>query len=136
MTDLLDRGLSAFRQDEYERAERLFLRALELDPQATKGYNNLATVYAHQGKHAQAKKMFRAALEIDPLYVMGRCNLASYYLEDGEIEEARAMLEPLAEVTQFHPQDMVFYQYTQARILIRQEESKPLEGRVKSSARL
>ncbi|MEA3338511.1 MAG: tetratricopeptide repeat protein [Chloroflexota bacterium] len=120
--DLLDRGLSAFRQDDYEQAERLFLRALELDPQAKRVYNNLGTAYAYQGKHTQAKEIFHTALEIDPLYVMPRCNLAAYLLDDGEIQEAQAMLKPLADVTQFHPQDIVFYQYTQARILIRKEE--------------
>lgn len=134
--ELLDRGLRAFRQDDYARAERLFLRALELDPQATKGYNNLATVYAYQDKHAQAKEMFHAALEADPLYVMARCNLASYYLEDGEIAAAQAMLEPLAEVTQFHPQDMVFYQYVQARILILQEEFKAAQNLLKAALKI
>ncbi|MEA3396382.1 MAG: tetratricopeptide repeat protein, partial [Chloroflexota bacterium] len=133
VNELLDRGLSAFRQDDYEQAERLFLRALELAPQATRGYNNLATVYAYQDKHAQAKKMFHAALEIDPLYVMARCNLASYHLEDGKIAEAQAMLDPLAEVTQFHPQDMVFYQYVQARILIRQEEFEVAQNLLKAA---
>jgi len=131
VTDLLDRGLSAFHQDDYERAERLFLRALELDPQAKRVYNNLATTYAYQGKHAQAKEMFRAALEIDPLYVMPRCNLASYALKDGEIEKAQAMLDPLTDVTQFHPQDLVFYHYTQARLLIRQEKLEAAKSLLK-----
>jgi hypothetical protein len=66
--------------------------------------------------------MFQAALEIDPLYVLPRCNLAAYLLDDGDVDGAIAMLAPLADVTRFHPQEMAFYSYTQARVSIHQED--------------
>ena len=66
--------------------------------------------------------MFQAAVELDPGYVFPRCNLAKYLLDEGDVEGAAAMLEPLGDATRFRPQEMAFYSYTQARILIGREE--------------
>jgi len=120
--DLLSRGAELSQQGDSEQAERLFRRALELNPNVKEAYNNLGTLYARRDEHARAKEMFGVALEMDPLYVFPRCNLASYLLSDGDIAGARAMLEPLAGKTRFHPQDLAFYHYTQARILIQEQE--------------
>jgi Flp pilus assembly protein TadD len=120
--ELLNRGLTAFQRDDRKQAERLFRRALELDPRVKEAYNNLGTIYAHRGEHERAKEMYRAALEIDPLYVFPRGNLSSYLLDEDDVEGAEAMLSPLADVTRFHPQDMAFYSCAQARVLMYQEQ--------------
>lgn len=122
VADLLNKGTVAIQQNDYERAVRLFRQAIELEPGAKEAYNNLAAIHARQGDHEKAKEMCRAALDIDPLYVFPRCNLASYLIGDGDLEGAEAMLAPLAVVTRMHPQDMAFYSYTQARVLIEMEE--------------
>ncbi len=122
VADLLNQGLSILQQGDPEQAEQLFRRALELEPHAKEAYNNLGAIYARRGDHAQAKESFQAALEIEPLYVFPRCNLASYLLDDDDITGAEAMLKPLADTTHFHAQEMAFYSYTQARILVRKEE--------------
>jgi tetratricopeptide (TPR) repeat protein len=119
---LMNKGLKAFQQDDYEAAENLFRQALDLDPQAKEACNNLGTIYARWGEHTRAREMFQAALEIDPLYVLPRCNLAAYLLDEDDVEGAIAMLAPLANVTRFHPQEMAFYSYTQARVSIHQED--------------
>jgi Tfp pilus assembly protein PilF len=120
VADLLNAGLEAFQREELELAERLFQRALELDPRAKHAYNNLGTIYAQQGKSERARETLRAALEIDSLYVLPRCNLAHFLLGDGDAEGAAEMIRPLADVTEFHPQDMAFYAYTQAHVLLAQ----------------
>jgi tetratricopeptide (TPR) repeat protein len=66
--------------------------------------------------------VLRAALEIDPLYVHPRCNLAHYLLDEDDVEGAQEMLKPLGDVTRFHPRDMATYSFTQARILVAQEQ--------------
>jgi hypothetical protein len=66
--------------------------------------------------------MFEAAIEIDPLYVFPRCNLALYLLDDEDVDGAGKMIRPLADATRFHPQEMAFYYYVQASILVQQEE--------------
>jgi tetratricopeptide (TPR) repeat protein len=118
---LLNEGLSAFNQEKLEEAESLFQRALELEPRAKQAHNNLGAIYSQRGKQERARESFQAALEIDPLYVMPRCNLALLLLGEDDVEGAEEMLQPLADVTQFNPQDMAFYGYTQARILIEHE---------------
>ena len=80
---LLEAGLEAFREQDYERAEPLFRQAIELEPRAKQAYNNLSAIYSHQGKPQQAREMLLAVLEIEPLYVMARCNLALLMLDDG-----------------------------------------------------
>jgi tetratricopeptide (TPR) repeat protein len=122
VADLLRQGEQALHQDDRERAESLFRRALESEPRAREAYNNLGTIYAYRGDHARAKEMFQAALEINPLYVLPRCNLVHYLLDEGDIEGAQAMLAPLADLPRFRPQEMAFYSYTQARVLIELEE--------------
>ncbi len=122
VADLLNEGLEAFTQDNLKRAERLFKRAIALEPRAKEGYNNLGTLYARRGDHERARQMFRAALEIDPTYVFPRANLALYLLDEGDIEGAEEMLAPLAEVTRFRPHEMAFYSYIQARLSMYKEE--------------
>jgi tetratricopeptide (TPR) repeat protein len=122
VADLLDQGEQALRQDDQERAERLFRRALKLEPRAVEAYNNLGTIYARRQDHTRAKEMFHAALEIDPLYVLARCNLALYVLDEGDPEAAQAMLAPLADRPGFRSLEMAFYSYTQARILIERKD--------------
>ena len=118
----MNQGLQSLQRDDHATAERLFHRALDLDAGAKEAYNNLGTIYARRGEHAQAREMFHAALEVDPLYVLPRCNQAMYLLDDGDVDGATAMLSPLADVARFHPQEMAFYSYTQARVSIHQED--------------
>ncbi len=120
--ELLSQGLDVHQRGDRDQAERLFLRAVDLDPRVKEAYNNLGTIYAYRGDHERAREMYRAALEIDPLYVFPCCNLVRYLLNDDDVEGAMAMLEPLADVTRFHPQDMAFYSTTQARVLMHQKE--------------
>jgi tetratricopeptide (TPR) repeat protein len=120
--DLLEQAMDAFHQDQETEAERLFRRAIELEPQAKEAYNNLAALYASQDRHAEAREMLRAALDIDPLYPFPRCNLASYLLEEDDVDGATEMLKPLADATTFSAEEMAFYHYTQARVLIAQKD--------------
>ncbi len=122
VVDLLNRGLRAFQQQKESEAERLFKQAIELEPRAKEAYNNLAAIYSRRGEIEPAKEMLRKALEIDPTYVFPRANLAMYLLNDNDIEGAEAMLAPLADVTQFQPQEMAFYGYIQARLLLHKED--------------
>jgi len=117
----LDEGLEALNQEDYQPAERIFWEAIELEPRAKQAYNNLAVLYARQGKQERAREMLRAAIEIDPLYVVPRCNLALHLVGD-DTPGAVEMLRPLADLTRFSPQEMALYAYTQARILLEQDD--------------
>jgi tetratricopeptide (TPR) repeat protein len=118
----MDQGLQAFSQDDLEKAERLLRRALELDPAVKEAYHNLGALYARRDDMDRAREMYHSALELDPLYVYPRCSLALGLLEDDDLEGAIAMLQPLASVGHFHPHEMAFYSYVQARVSIEQKE--------------
>jgi Flp pilus assembly protein TadD len=122
VAELVNRGIEAHHEGDYDLAERLFQSALELEPQIKQAYNNLGAIHAHRGEHDRAKELFRKALELDPLYPIPRCNLAAYLLEEDDVASAEAMLEPLANAPPHHPQDIAFYFYTQARVLFRKKE--------------
>ena len=44
-----------------ERAERLLLRAVRLDPQAARGYRSLGSLYLRMGEREQAQLAFAEA---------------------------------------------------------------------------
>jgi tetratricopeptide (TPR) repeat protein len=131
VAELLNEGVSALQQGDDHQAERLLRRAVEMEPRAKEGYNNLGTIYARRGEHGRAREAFQAALEIDPLYAFPRCNLASYLLDEDDTEGALDMLTPLADARHFLPQEMAFYSYTQARILLRHEEHEKARNALK-----
>jgi tetratricopeptide (TPR) repeat protein len=120
--ELLDRGLHAFQQGDYDKAERLFQQALEQDPSVKEAYNNLSAIYGRRGDTERATQMCRAALEIDPHYVLARCNLSMHLLDEGDMEGAADILKPLADVKRFQAHDMAVYSYAQARLFLYQEE--------------
>ncbi len=136
IVDLLLEGQVALHAAEYAEAEQHFQKILSMDPKNKTAYNNLGTVYALQKKHDQARKMFQAALDIDPLYVFPRVNLAHYLIDEERLEEATDFLAPLAEKQRFHPQEMAFYAYAQARIAIAEEEYEAARGSVELSLQM
>jgi len=119
---LLTEGAQSLELGKFKRAEQSFRRVLELDPTVKEAYHNLGVLYGRQGDDARAKEMCEAALEIDPLYVHARCNLALYLLAEEDLDGAREILRPLSDLTRFHPQDMAFYSYAQARLAMEEEE--------------
>lgn len=120
--DTLNRGQTAYQEGDVDRAEELFERVLELDPNVKEAYNNLGTIYAKREEHERARDMFRRAVEIDPLYVFALGNLVNYLLQEERVEEAKSLMDPLSDREDLHPRDMAFYRLTRARILVSQED--------------
>lgn len=122
VASLIEQARAAFEEEDYQEAEPLLRRILELEPQAKEVHNNLGALYARQGRHDEANASYRAALDIDPLYVFPRCNLVSYLLQEGDVGKAIEMLEPLANAERLTPQEVAFYSYTQACIALDQRD--------------
>jgi tetratricopeptide (TPR) repeat protein len=94
-------------QGKYEKAEPLYLQALELDirllgdnhPDVATSLNNLANLYKSQGKYEQAEPLYLQALELythllgdnHPHVAASLNNLAALYESQGKYEQA----EPL-----------------------------------------
>ena len=119
---LMERAYEANIAGDDQEAEKLFKQVLAIDPRTKEAYNNLGTIYGKRGNIPQAEAQLHKALEIDPLYVFPRCNLTLRRLGAGDIEGAEALLEPLAGRTRFHPQEMTFYVFTQAKLKVATRE--------------
>jgi tetratricopeptide (TPR) repeat protein len=84
--------LQASRLDEnpqtYEEAERLYRRALALDPYLAIAYTNMGNIYFRQNNDTMAEQMYRRALEIEPMQAEAHYNLGYVMLDRGEPGEA------------------------------------------------
>ncbi len=69
--------------DSFEQAERLYRRAIELDPQLAIAYTNLGNILFRRGDERGAEEFYRKALEIDGRQPEGHYNLGYVMLERG-----------------------------------------------------
>ncbi len=53
---------------EFDQAEELYLKALELKPDSPRVYNDLGNLMKNIGRNADAKKMYLKALALRPNY--------------------------------------------------------------------
>ncbi len=77
---------SAFDEDPsaYDEAERLYERALELDPRLAIAYTNLGNIRFRRGDVAAAEELYRRALEVDDRQPEAYYNLGYVMLERGQ----------------------------------------------------
>lgn len=129
---IYERGVQAFHEERYAEAERLYKQVIALEPRAADAYFNLGTAYGAQGNIEQAKVMFHKAIELRPLYALPRCQLAHMLLNDDDVEGAKEMLLPLANATRLNELEATMYMYTQARILVAEEEYKQARALLES----
>lgn len=81
-TLLIAKAEVAQRKGDYERAEKLLVKAASLDPKNPKIYSKLGIIYLEQGENFdEAEQSFRQALKYDPNngYVHNNLGLVLYY---------------------------------------------------------
>ncbi len=71
-----------------DEAEAAYLASIRLNANAPATYNNLANLYADQGRLLPAIESFRKALALDPNYSNAQLNLANTLIDAGEWAEA------------------------------------------------
>lgn len=125
--DLLEQSIEATHNNDLPKAEKLLKQIINLEPEAKDAYNNLGAIYAKQNKPEQARKMFETAIELDYTYAFPRANLVQFYLNEDDVAGAEAILEPLKDETQFHPEEMVSYQYALARVMAAKKDYEQTE---------
>lgn len=77
----------------YDEAEKMSLRAKEIEPEYAPIYGNLGAIYAAQGRYDEAKKSYRIALKMEPDFVDARWNFAMCLLDNGDWKEAWPLYE-------------------------------------------
>jgi tetratricopeptide (TPR) repeat protein len=86
-----ERAREAESRGQWEEAERLYRRALALNPTLVEARNNLGTLYVRQQQLTAAIDEFQSAIRLDPDYAIARNNLGSAYFLSGQ--EAQAVQE-------------------------------------------
>ena len=72
----------------FEEAEKLYQRAIDLDPQLAIAYTNLGNIRFRRGDEAGAETLYRRALEIDDRQPEAHYNLGYVLLERGDAQRA------------------------------------------------
>ncbi len=104
VVNLRQLGMEYQNIDRQDEAEKLFLRALSLNPKYEVDflYVHLGLVHISREDYAKAAEMFEMARQADPSSKLARKNLANALIELGRYKEA---IEPLLEMRQIDPSD-------------------------------
>ncbi len=72
-------GLILTRLDRYSEAENVFIQLTKENPDLPEPFNNLAVVYAAQGKYTEASEALKSAINTHPTYATAHENLGDIY---------------------------------------------------------
>ncbi len=73
------KGLVLTRLDRYGEAEKVFIQLTVDNPELPEPFNNLAVVYAAQGKYTEAEEALKNAINTHPSYATAHENLGDIY---------------------------------------------------------
>ena len=85
---LFFKGNELFHQNMLDEAVAFYRRALELQPDFVRGYNNLGMALRRQGKFEEAIDQYRTAIRIKPGYGFGFVNLGVALKQLGRLDDA------------------------------------------------
>ena len=91
-------GNAALDREEFTRAERLYKRALELDPRNHWAHHGLYALYFVTGKYSKARAHVRKAVALAPKSAKYRLDLGDLYLQSGMTSAARKAFEAAEEL--------------------------------------
>jgi TolB-like protein/tetratricopeptide (TPR) repeat protein/tRNA A-37 threonylcarbamoyl transferase component Bud32 len=92
-----DLATSFLRAGLYEEARRAASRAIDGDPQSSRGYATLAWTYAKRGQYPQGLEHLQTAVALTPDATLWLAQLGQVHAMAGQREEARAVLRRLEE---------------------------------------
>jgi len=73
---------------DFDKAEELLKKAIEINPRFTTAYNDLGRIYFHRGETDRALELFQELILSNPLNSAVHLNLAHALLDKGRLEEA------------------------------------------------
>ncbi len=85
-------GNQAYAAGEYEQAEAVYRKAIEVGSERPRLQNNLGNALLREGKSGAAQAAYRKALELDPEYLFAMNNLVLALYRGGDRELARRFL--------------------------------------------
>lgn len=93
LADLSSEGKAALRDQQFDRAEKVYEQVVMLDPRSAEAHSNLGLALYMTGGYPRAITEFRKALELDPHLDRTPILLALTYFDSGEFERAVPLLE-------------------------------------------
>ncbi len=84
----LDKGLSAFAQNQEAEAITFLEKAIDLDPTLADAYESLGVILSRQEKYPEAIALMETLLKLDPNRIMAHTNLSIYFMKLGDKERA------------------------------------------------
>lgn len=100
--ELIEKGIDAMSEEEYELAEEFFKKALALDAKSPMIKQNIAAAIHAQGKSEEAIALIREVHKEHPDYVFAITTLVKEALKQNNIDEAAELLKPLYTRPHFH----------------------------------
>jgi Flp pilus assembly protein TadD len=85
-------------QVEFFEKEKLYRRAIELDPQNSEPYIRLGQLYQNSGQLAEAEVLLKKAIELDPQNSEPYIRLGQLYFKGGQLAEAEVLLKKAIEL--------------------------------------
>lgn len=95
-------GMLYHEQYMLDGSQAIFQQVIEQEPRNPAAWNNLAQVYADQGRQEDALHAFKKALKLSPKYANAWNNLGNFHLANGAKVEA---LRAFKQATRFEPQN-------------------------------
>ena len=95
-------GSNYISQGMIEKAEEMYKKAIEINPNYFKAYFELGLIYYKQNKIEKAEEMYKKAIEINPNYVLAYSRLGRNYISQGMIEKAEDMIKKSIEIDPNH----------------------------------
>ena len=97
--------------------------ALRLEPGQPDLLNNLAGVYAQQGRTNESTAIIEELFAKHPDYFFARTNLATIYTQRGMLDEAAELLPPLLGLGKYHISEMRALCQAEINLAIAQEKT-------------
>jgi len=119
-------GLIAFYRDQNDRAEQMYRRAIELNPNYATAHHWLSQMLNGLGRSAEALGPAERAVELDPLSAIVHANLASPLESLGHFPEAAAQYRRAIEIDPSTPVPYANLGYLMAYSLNRFADAAPL----------
>jgi len=103
LADLSSQGKAALEQEQFERAENIYVQIVKLDPRSAEAQSNLGFALYMLGRYPTAIAQFRRALELAPHLDRTQVLLALSYFDSGDLEHAVPLLEKVYQTRKDDP---------------------------------
>lgn len=93
LADLSAQGKAALRDQQFDRAEKIYEQVIKLDPRSAEAHSNLGLAFYMLGAYPRATTELQKALDLNPHLDRTQVLLALSYFNTGEFDRAIPLLE-------------------------------------------